>query len=215
QDTPPEIPMPLSDRVEMEVVRFLQKNPECRPAELDQAICNRFTGLLTPPRELVYQCLESYADAVDAGGTTWRLSPNESPDQRRVDIENAARLLTITGERLGLHVVGANPLLWKSEEETLYAFYLMASSVVGRFLLALQPAAAQRVIVLPGSRSKLLAFKLARDPRLAEAAADWRFLKFRHLRRLADRTYLTVDAWNELLDHDQPSGEDAVQMRMF
>lgn len=207
--------MPLSDRVEMEVVRRLQKSPHCRARDLDQAICEKFTGLLTPPRELVYQCLESYAEPVDAGGITWQLRENESPEQRRVDLENTARLLTLTGERMGLEVSGENPLLWQKDGRTLFAFYLMASSVVGRFLFSPQPPADQRVFVLPGSRSKLLAFKLSRDPRMAEAAAAWRFLKFRHLRRLAERTYLTIEIWNELLDHDQPSGEDAVQMRMF
>lgn len=215
ENVPSDIPMPLSDRVEMEVVRHLQKNPQCRARELDLAICEKLSGLLTPPRELVYQCLESYAEPVDTGRTTWQLRENESPEQRRVDIENAARLLTLTGERLGLEVTGENPLLWRANGQTLFAYYLMASSVVGRFLFSSQPPADQRVFVLPGSRSKLLASKLSRDPRLSEAAAAWRFLKFRHLRRLAERTYLTLETWNELLDHDQPSGEDAVQMRMF
>jgi hypothetical protein len=70
-------------------------------------------------------------------------------------------------------------------------------------------------MILPGSRSVLLALKLARDPRLQAASKDWRFLKFRHLRKLAERSIPSAEIWDEQLDNDQPNGEDAVQMRMF
>jgi hypothetical protein len=62
-------------------------------------------------------------------------------------------------------------------------FFLFASSMIGRFVYS-PPAipVSKCILVLPGSRAGLLAYKLQRDPRLAEAAGSgWRFLKFRHV----------------------------------
>jgi hypothetical protein len=72
------------------------------------------------------------------------------------------------------------------------------------------------VLVVPGSRSNLLAYKLKRDPHLAEAVAKgWRFLKFRYLRQLAEREDLSPVLWDELLDADPPILESPVQMTIF
>ena len=57
--SPDQAQMPLADRVEIEVVRFMQKNAVFHFEELDQWLCSRLTGLLTPPVDLVRACLES------------------------------------------------------------------------------------------------------------------------------------------------------------
>jgi hypothetical protein len=45
--------------------------------------------------------------------------------------------------------------------------------------------------------------KLARDPRFQQAADDgWRFIKFRHVRRLAENLSLTRESFAELLELD-------------
>jgi hypothetical protein len=207
--------MPLADRVEMEVVRWVQKHPEGTLAEVDQAICNRFTGLNTPARDLVVHCLDSYTDLLPPGDSRYRLRPGESPEQRRQDIDAAIGLLAQLGEQLGFAVSGSNPFIWQKTGKPAYTFHLLASCVISRFFLNPASAEGQRVLVIPGSRSRLFNFKLNHDPRLAQVLSRWRILKFRHLRRLAERPYLTPEIWNELLDQDQPLGEDAVQMRMF
>jgi hypothetical protein len=57
--------------------------------------------------------------------------------------------------------------------------------------------------VLPGRRAGLALYKLERDPRFRQAKDDgWRFIKYRHVRRLAENLSLTRDSFAELLDLD-------------
>lgn len=210
--------LPLADRIEREVIRYLQKNPGCLLAALDQALCAQFPGLFTPPRELVEACLESYATPVSAAPGHWSLKPQENPAERRAGLQAVRQTLLQLGERLGLAVTDGEPLTWQSGEGApLYSFYLLASGIISRFVLppaSLSPG--RHVIVLPGSRAQLLAFKLERDPRLAETtSAGWRFLKFRHLYRLAERPDLTLALWSELLDKDPPVIKEATQLDIF
>jgi hypothetical protein len=59
------------------------------------------------------------------------------------------------------------------------------------------------VFVLPGSRSRLIAYRLREDPRLTSVlTGGWHFMKFRHLRRLAAMESLTLEVWENLLDGD-------------
>ena len=99
----------------------------------------------------------------------------------------------------------------------MYAFHTTATSIVSRYLYQPAPLAPERcVVVLPGGRASLLAFKLRRDPHLAETAArGWHFLKFRHLRQIHSNPSLTLEMWQEMLDADPPRWEDAIQMKMF
>ena len=47
-------------------------------------------------------------------------------------------------------------------------------------------------------------------------AAGWRFMKFRLLRQLLDRTNLTYDQFNDLLNSDPPRWEgETTQMSIF
>ena len=72
------------------------------------------------------------------------------------------------------------------------------------------------VILFPGSRSRLLAYRLNHDPRL-EAAAEqnWYFVKFRTLRRLAQQENLTLNLWKELLISDPPLWDPSIQFQLL
>ena len=73
-----------------------------------------------------------------------------------------------------------------------------------------------RVIVFPGSRSRLIDFRLRSDPRLASLIeGSWHFLKFRYLRWMADRENLTLEIWEELLDGDPPLWNPPTQIQML
>jgi hypothetical protein len=229
--------LPLTDRVEIETVRFLQKHPTCNIEELEQALCAQFTGLQTPAGELMRACLESYAEPVlppagNAGPALYRLRAGDSAAARKADLQEMREELTETGRRLGYSVMeqelgpGMPALLWEENGEG-WAFFRMASSIVSRFVLGpeLKPGL-RGVIILPGSRAKLLSYKLRRDPRLAERISGkeggaahaggihWRFLKFRHLREIVQRTGLTRDEWESLLEED-PLTDEATQIPLF
>jgi hypothetical protein len=225
--TPPEnLDHPLADRVEMEVVRQVQKNPGISLHDLHGALCQAFPGLLTPPRELIQAVLESYAEEIPGSpgrpgrrppGQVWRLLAQEDPSSRRADLDEARRMLREIGERMGYTVSGETPLVWTpSSYGQVYFFYIMASSLVGRYVLITPPAPVRQcVMVFPGGRARLLSYKLRRNPLLAEAIGGWHLLKFRHLRNLSERTDLTPELWDNLIDADPPFFEEATQMALL
>lgn len=214
----PESESPLADRVEVEIVRYLQKKPVCSFAELYDSMCLQFSGLLTPSMELVRMVLESYAESDPDQPEKWSLRPQEQPAARRNDLNAARDLLHKIATGLHLSAQGESPMLWCDDRgEIRYAFYPMASSLVSRFVLNPDPAIpAQRcVAVLPGGRAGLLSYKLKRDPRLEQAFQGWRILKFRHLRRLSEWTDLTPNSWNDLLDADPLGWDEATQLSIL
>jgi hypothetical protein len=219
---PPEAggPVPLADRVEMEVVRALQRNETITLAALDAALCAQFAGLLAPSPDLLLACLESYAvrDAEgSAGQEAWRLRPEESPQARRAGLAEMRALVQAVGQTLGRATTEAGGLLeWAPAAGSSTTFAVLASSIISRYVFtpAATPPPALRVIVLPGSRARLLSYKLRRDPRLADAARGWRLLKFRQLRRIAAQPALTPDIWEAMLEED-PLSEEATQRGLF
>lgn len=208
---------PLTDRVEMEVVRYVQKNPTASSLEIDSAVCRALPGPLTPPNELVRAVLESYCVEVQGQPGHWRLLPQETPTSRRADLEEMQRLLVEIGTRMGYTVSGETPLVWTPRERgQVYFFYILASGLISKHVLGEPPGPVRQcVLVFPGGRARLLSYKLRRDPRLAEAVSGWHMLKFRHLRELAARFDLNAALWDDLLDTDPPFFEEAVQMQLL
>ena len=206
----------LFDRVEMDVVLWLQKNPGCTYAALDRALCASNPGLNTPSGEMIRACLESYAVEEPRGGGCWYLRPQDSPALRQKDILEARRLLGRLGEGLGYRVDGETPLLWEDAgSQPDYVFYILASTLVGRFINQSPYPPDRCVIVLPGSRSNLMAIKLRTNPVLNRTVqAGWRFLKYRHLRSLADNPLLNRGTWSMQLGSDPPEYQSE-QMNMF
>jgi len=214
--------LPLSDQVEVEIVRFMQRQPVFTLEALEESLYSQFTGLLAPSPTLVQVCLESYAERTGQAESAtpsdlWQMRPSESAAARREDLREIQSLLELTGRRLGLNTVQAgSALVWTGMDgnET-WRFYQMASSIISRYVLSPPPRPAGRtVLILPGSRARLLAFKLRRDPRLAEAARGWPVLKFRHLHKIASRSDLSPALWPTLLEED-PLIDEMTQMRLF
>ena len=70
------------------------------------------------------------------------------------------------------------------------------------------------LLVLPGGRAGLLAYKKNRDPRLRKRLEAWNILKFRLLRSLADIPVLNRQTFEEQLISD-PVEQAQGQMMMF
>ncbi len=216
---------PLADRLEMEVVRYLQKNPATMLKQVDEAMCLQFTGLSTPSRELIQACLESYGELIPGDEQGWRLRPEDAPAARRADLELMINLLERTGTRLGFRVEAAETIrgrrvfLWvEANGEVSGVFYVIASALLGSIVFAPQSIAplphvvdpaARKMIVLPGGRARLVEYKMSRDPRLRNALQEgWRLIKFRHLRRLAEDLSLQRENLERLLDLDPLANRD-------
>ena len=205
---------PLPDRVEIAVVQSLQKKPGGTQRELEIALNTRLPGLLTSSLGLLRAVLASYAVATDGH---WSLRPEDFPSARREDLETAAQALATLGSRLGysLQREDKSPRIvrWLEDGQTIYNFYLQASALVGRFL-RLNPVPAEKsLLVLPGGRAGLLAYKLERDPALRSTAEHWRVVKFRHLRRLAGQAGINRESFEKEFSSDPI--EPPEQMKMF
>ncbi len=200
--------LPLSDRVEMWLVRFLQKEPGCDTYEIDQALCAHFRGLFTPSRELLQVCLQSYAQESASGG--WELNAADTPAIRRAEIEELRSLLLQIGAQLQLtaEAPGERSVVWKTAQgDAAYTFHLQASAVLGDL-----PAGV--IIVHPEERLELLVYKLEHSPHRPAETQHWRFLSFGRLRHLAAAPDLTLQAFEEQLRLDPLTGSSE-QMQLF
>jgi hypothetical protein len=207
---------PLADRVEIATVRRLQKFPGSSLAEIDREVCAALPGLLTPGLDLVSACLESYGELEGSGEGRWSLRPADSPVARRSDLLAMRSTLQQLGQRLGFSTPGEQPLLWEEpDSQVAYAFFPIASAAFGELVFSNPHPAGSSIIVLPGARASLAVFKLRRDLRLRQAIeSGWRFLKFRHVRQLAEYPSLARENLAEQLALD-PLTESQEQMRLL
>ena len=183
---------PLADRVEVAVVTLLQKERNLTWVQLDNALCAQFPGLLTPDRPLIEAILNSYAEP-DAE-SIWHLRKNDIAAKRVEDVTEIKDLLAETGKKLGFEVRTGEEITWeKALQGVDLHFQVMASAVLGT-LAAESTQPDQRFIVLPGGRAELVLYKRQRDPRLDYLLdGGWRFLKFRHVRRMAESEAVNRD----------------------
>ncbi len=204
----------LPDRVEVAVVRLLQKNAACTQAEVENALNAEFTGLNTPSMGMLHAVLAAYTLEKDGRR---ELRPEDFPAARRADLESAAQALAAIAQRLGFATLRQESpqrlLLWQSSGETVYAFHLLASAVVSHVLRRAAFPPQRCLLVIPGGRAGLLAYKLQRDPSLKRLVEDWRVVKFRTLRRLAENRQLNLQEWEKELGGDPI--EPPEQMKLF
>jgi hypothetical protein len=223
--TPPINPSPtvqlsLSDRVEMEIVRFMQKRTSFHQDELDQALCAQFPGLSTPAPDFVRVCLESYAEPVASQPGRWQIRANETTAARKADLQEMFTLLESVGQKMGYASQrNSNCLIWQTQGKAIRWFCCLASSVISRYVFAppvelSEVTAGNCILVLPGSRSRLLQYKRKRNPALSSAAENWRFLKFRQLRAISWRESLSLDDFERFLREDTLTDEPT-QMELF
>jgi hypothetical protein len=222
--------IPLSDRVEMAIVPILQQRSGTSLAEIDRVVCADFSGLLTPDIELVLACVDSYGEQ-DSPGGGWRLREQDQPRSRHEDLQEIKGLLHQIGQQLGYIIFDPStsegikgqlslqldqgmrthqPVAWAGEdEEIVYVFHLRASAVIGALLLKGDNSPHQSLLVIPGGRAGLIAYKLAENPLLRRVADEkWRFIKFRHVRRLAKNASLNRENLEEMLLLDPLSSSD-------
>lgn len=213
--------LPLSDRVEIAVVQFMQSNPNYSLSEMEFALIHHnettFSGLFIPEFSLIIECLESYGEFHESG---WQIRTEDTPALRREEIKSMTELANGLGKKLGFNVnsesEGIPQSIWLDDNKIpRYIVYITASALLGKFLLEADPTPAHRIILLPGGRANLVMFKLNRDPRLKIFFENgWSFLKYRHARQLANSPSLTTINLESQLDFDQLTYSET-QLRMF
>ncbi len=202
----------LSDRVEIAIVSFLQKNPDCIYLEIEDDLYPRFPGLLTPSKGIIYAVLHSYAERNNA---TWKLRAEDVALARRSEVNIIASTLETIGNRLGYSTLKQDRnYLWQENDQTHYVFHIFASALMGRAIHETPFPPEQAILVIPGGRAALAAYKAQRDPSLAERLRNYRVVKYRLLRSLIDVPVLTRETFEEQITSD-PLEKSKSQMLMF
>lgn len=204
----PENPsLPLIDRVEMELLGYLFDKKEINTQEIKEFIYQTFQGRITPSVKELAICLESYADMVDPDGHLWKLKEREDQQLRRTEVDEIRGLIINLGKKLNYKIVGEGPIFWydESQPKPIFGFYVISTAVIPRKFLEDQLNAQRKILVFPGSRANLLAFKKQRDPVLADLM-DQNFLevKFRLIRDLEANPLLSRELFNEQIKVDPP-----------
>lgn len=207
----------LSDRIEIAIVTFLQKNPNSIYLEIEDDLYPQFPGLLTPSKRMIYSVLESYALRDGAG---WHLRPEDVAAARRNELNTITAMLEAVGTRLNYATRKQDKnYLWISagqdvEEKVVRAFYILASALIGRAMDESPHPPEQTIIVIPGGRAGLIAYKAGRDPSLAARLKKYRLVKYRLLRTLFEVPVLTRETFEEQIASD-PLERSKSQMMMF
>jgi hypothetical protein len=216
-DDQAERPLPLADRTEITLVRYLLQHPGSATEAIDQAVCEALPGLMTPSQEMVQVCLQSYGTGEEG---CWQIRAEDQPGARRDDLEMMAKHIDELGAKFGFATVkmSDDPLRFQwynTDGEIEYLLYLTASAVLGKLIPYGQPPLSKAIILLPGGRANLVAYKLEHNPALKEQAeGPYRFVKYRHLRHLLTSPMLTRENLDDQLALD-PLTYTEPQLRLF
>lgn len=208
---------PLADRVEDQIVNLLVSEEQITSERAKAVVFQALPGLFTPEENLILNCLESYADLIDRESHFWKLRENELPGSRRKDIREIVGLLQSIGEKLAYKVQGQDPLCWFEEEndQPIFSFHVFSSAMVYKHLAETDKNAQTKMMVFPGSRANLLAFKKQRDPvlrnKLFKCCLE---VKFRLIRDLAANPLLSRELFLEQIKADPPEYH-ASQLALF
>ncbi len=204
----------LSDRIEMELVQLVKKNPGISSVDLVSAINTIFTGLFTPSWELIQVILKSYA--IENNGS-WTLSTEDSAITHKNEMEAAIRSLVQLAPGLGFSAIEKNNeqsiIQWLEEGMVAYTFFVQTWAVTGKIFHSLLPPPGQPILVLPDERMNLLSFKLDHDPAQQARAKKWKVLPFKNLEYLARMDKMNKETWEENLT---TSGQETpAQLKLF
>lgn len=200
----------LSDQIEKTIVNYLQKNPNVIFLEVEEELNKQFSGLMTPSKGLIYAVLNSYAERIE--GAHWKLRDEDIASARREEIKKVFASLEEIGKRLNYDSsLDDKVLTWSEKKKPIRKFYVLASALVNKILDHMDE---HTILVIPGGRADLLAYKQDRDPALKERLKKIPLVKFRTLRNLLEVTVLTRETLEEQIISD-PVEKSTNQMMMF
>ncbi|MEJ2412289.1 MAG: hypothetical protein P8Y34_04740 [Anaerolineales bacterium] len=188
-------PLPLSDRVEISLVRLLIKGGDSlSEKQLLKTLAGEYPALSTPRSRLIQACLDSYAEHSSGEEITWALKPNDQPASRIQDLEEMGTILREIGTKLGYATREApGPentlhLIWQEGNAVRETFFVSVSGLLNKIVTTKDGSQGKQWMILPGSRAPLVDYKMNQNPLLAEMIrANWQLVKFRHLRRLSEQ----------------------------
>jgi hypothetical protein len=214
---PQDIQPPMIDRLEEQIIRLLISEGSITSEQVKTVSFQAFPGLFTPRQRQLLNCLESYADMVNPQEHLWQLRETETPAKRRKDVHEIRDLLKSMGQRLNYEVTGEDPVFWQEGDKSqpAFSFHVFSSAMIFRHLEKPGDTASLKMMVFPGSRANLLAYKKQHNPwlrsRLQQNCVE---VKFRLVRDLAANPLLTRQLFMEQIKADPPEYH-ASQLALF
>jgi len=215
---PADVAEPLCDRVELAAFEILQAAPALGEADFGAALCGRFPGPLTPEADLMRACLRAYGRQAVPG--RWQLRDEDQADVRQAERRKIVDNLLALGERLGYQTGSRAPfdLAWRAAGQVRAVFVVRWQAVVGEVLaLSAQAGGAHPYLVIPGGRAALVSYKRAHNPLWQEVVAEagWRFVKYRHVRRLAGQPDIDEYTLRTIVGLDPIVEQERAQIPLF
>jgi hypothetical protein len=209
---------PLCDRVESAAYRILQDTPALTEVDFQKAIYAQFPGFLTPEADLVATCLRTFGRETSPG--TWQLRNEDLPSNREPEREAIIHRLLALGRRLGYRAARQPPfdVAWQEREQVRAIFVVdWLAAVGGALALDSQSGAAHPYLVIPGGRGALASHKLSRNPLWQQIfdQGGWRFIKYRHVRQLAERPQVDEFALQAIVGLDPVVERESPQLALF
>lgn len=168
--------------------------------------------------ELLLAFLDSYGlRGMEEGARVWHLRAGEEPAKRDADLALMAGLIADLATHLGLlcHPEGEGFILQAEGGKAEFSFFPLTTACFAPPLLAYHSLPGKKLLLIPGGRANLVAYKLKRDPNLQGLLGnDWHFLKFRHLRSLCAQEQLNRDFFLDQLLRD-PLEYQSEQLLLF
>lgn len=215
--SPVDIKPPLIDRVEELIVRHLIENQTTTAKKIKEVIYRDFPDIFTPQDSALLNILESYADLVDPVMHVWRLRDSEQPTVRQADIRDIKESLAFIAQSLAFQARGDDPILWfdDPQKNAVFSFHVFSSAIISRHTLNTDPIAQHKILVLPGSRANLLAYKVQRNPILKKMLSEnYLVVKFRLVRDLKANPLLSRELFKEQIKVDPPEYQNS-QLALF
>lgn len=208
----------LADQAEGHLLSKLQTLSTMSLGQIYQAVNEKLPGFLTPEDELISAILESYAVAKPGmGHPEWHLLEGEDDKTRQKDLQEMERLIINLAERLDYEIrTGKGMIQWlDADGQEVYSFFTLTTTMISQLVQGHAKNPGRKLIVLPGSRSNLISFKLKRDPNLQQLVKeDWQFVKFRQMRNLNENPLLSRELFASQIVEDPPEFRSS-QLALF
>jgi len=215
---PGDVKPPMIDRLEKIVVQHLIETGSTTAEKLTSVAYQALPGIYTPTREDLFNCLDSYGEPVDPETRRWVLRDSDQPAARKADVLTMRKALTRMAQRLEYDVKGDDPLLWmesSGEGMPAFSFHILASAIVQKHMQIDSAPAGTKILLIPGSRANLLAYKKQRDPVLKETLdRNYIVVKFRLIRDLEVNPLLSRELFKEQILVDPPEYRSS-QLALF
>ena len=198
---------PLADRTEGVVLQEIYQNPSFTLPDLLNAVYRKTKGLNNPEFDLTAAVLQSYAEPEDESKQRWRLKPGEGLPERAEELRLMESIITELATELGYaREIRPDTIIWFDEDgKSIYSFFPISNGIITSLLQAHANDTSTKLIVVPGSRANLIAYKLKHDSNLQRLLTpDWQIIKFRQLHLLKDNSQLTRELFAAQLLTDLP-----------